>query len=92
MDLSKRTGVAMVATRCVMQLHGSVSFVVIVIVLIKLVVVSVVFKLVIVIVVRSNLFLPMQLGFFSPCLLSLFKLPVVCWSIQIMHLVVSRPA
>jgi len=64
MELSKRTGVAMVATRCVMRLHGSVSFVVIVIVVIKLVVVSVVFKLVIVIVVRSNLFLPMQLGFF----------------------------
>ena len=50
MDLSKRTGVAMVATRCVMQLHGSVSFVVIVIVVIRLVVVSVVFKLVIVII------------------------------------------
>ena len=57
--------VAMVATRCVMRLHGSVSFVVIVIVVIRLVVVSVVFKLVIVIIDQtwfclcSSVFLPL---------------------------------
>ena len=91
MELSKRTGVAMVATRCVMQLHGSVSFVVIVIVVFRLVVVSVVFKLVIVIIV-IKLGFAYAARFFLPCLLSLFKLPVVCWSLQIMHLAVSCPA
>jgi len=91
MELSKRTGVAMVATRCVMRFHGSVSFLVIVIVVMKLVVVSVVFKLVIVIVVIKLVFAYAS-RFFPPCLISLFKLLVVCWSLQIMHLAVSCPA
>ena len=74
-----------------MQLHASVSFVVIVVVVIKLVVVSVEFKLVIVIVVIKLVFAYAS-RFFPPCLISLFKLLVVCWSLQIMHLAVSRPA